>query len=181
MSLSHLEDIVRLAFRLSCDIFDVPPLFKKLKCSVYMQRILINLKKASVRRQSQDVAASNFYMCELLLNRAQEGSVHLYSILQGTESVFGNICGAQESESTPRNRFREAGNRFMGSLKGLQKRPRSSVSKCRGFGVYSMKKTGPWGGWKMFITREMLQVDLQVLSSTVSAPFSSPFFGVKLL
>jgi hypothetical protein len=40
------------------------------------------------------------------------------SPLLESEPVFVNVYGAQES--IPRNRFRQAGNRFLGSLKGLQ-------------------------------------------------------------
>jgi hypothetical protein len=37
---------------------------------------------------------------------------------QKTEPVFVNVYGAQES--IPKNRFRQAGNRILGSLKGLK-------------------------------------------------------------
>jgi hypothetical protein len=44
------------------------------------------------------------------------------------EPVLINVQGAQESESIPSNRFRQAENRFLGSLKGLQIRP---LIKCK--------------------------------------------------
>ncbi len=111
----------------------------------------------------------------------------LLYIYQGTEPVFLNVDGAQESippayvtwQACTTNKVvvtaHQAGNRFLGYLKGLQIRPLSPISKCRGLGVYSMNKTG--GGRKKLIIREMMQVDLQVLSSIFSAPSQAPSLG----
>jgi hypothetical protein len=57
----------------------------------------------------------------------------------------------------------------------------SHFNKFRGFGVYSMNKTG--GRRKIFITRTTGQVDLAInnVQHFLSPLYSSPLFGVKFI
>jgi hypothetical protein len=54
-------------------------------------------------------------------------SPEILKIIPKAESVFVNVKEAQES--IPRNRFRQTGNRFLGSLKGLQIRTLTCTSR----------------------------------------------------
>jgi hypothetical protein len=85
-------------------------------------------KRITVIKSSNEISTDNKWPPFLSLCIAWRARMisETDSCLSSDEPKFVNVYGALDS--TPRNRFRQAGNRFLGSLKGIQVRALSRVN-----------------------------------------------------